>query len=71
MAFSSSFIWKIVAAVMLSCGLSACSNVQVLRLTSENFAPRPINDVEILDKEPTREHLRLAELCSVLFNIES
>jgi hypothetical protein len=62
MAFSPSLIWNIVAAVMLSCGLSACSNVQVLRLTSDNFAPRPINDVEILDKEPTREHLRLAEL---------
>lgn len=47
---------------MLSGVLSGCSHVQVFRLTSEKFAPRPINDVEILDKEPTTEHLRLAEL---------
>ncbi|WP_447982992.1 hypothetical protein [Nitrospira sp. Nam74] len=47
---------------MLSCAVSACSNVQVLRLTSQQFSPRPINDVQILEKEPTTEHLRLAEL---------
>jgi hypothetical protein len=62
MAFSPSLIWNIVAAVMLSCGLTACSNVQVLRLTNQSFAPRPMNDVEVLDKEPAREHLRLAQL---------
>jgi hypothetical protein len=61
MVLSPSLIWNI-AALVLCYGLSACSNVQVLRLTNENFAPRPINDVDILDKEPTREHLRLAEL---------
>ena len=61
MTFSPSLVWKI-TAVALCYGLSACSNVQVLRLTNETFAPRPMNDVEILDKEPTREHLRLAEL---------
>ena len=41
--------------------VSACSNVPVLHLTSEEFSPRPINDVQILEKEPTTEHLRLAE----------
>jgi hypothetical protein len=34
----------------------------VVRLSSEQFSPRRISDVEILDQEPTTEHLRLAEL---------
>ena len=62
MAFSASLKCNLLAAVMVSCALSAFSTVQVLRLTSEQFAPRPINDVKILEKEPTTEHLRLAEL---------
>ena len=42
--------------------LYGCSSVQVVRLTSEHFSPRRVSEVEILDKEPATDHLRLAEL---------
>lgn len=42
--------------------LYGCSTVQVVRLSSEQFSPRRTSEVEILDREPATEHLRLAEL---------
>ena len=48
--------------IAAACLLFGCSNVQVVRLSSEHFPPRGIEEVEILDQEPTTEHLRLAEL---------
>jgi hypothetical protein len=49
------------AVLLCSVGMS-CAPVQVLRLTSETFAPRPIQDVDILELAPPAAHLRLAEL---------
>lgn len=42
--------------------LYGCSTVQVVRLSSQHFPPRTISEVEILNKEPATDHLRLAEL---------
>jgi hypothetical protein len=39
-----------------------CSSVSVLRLTSETFPPRSVEEVAILSHEPTTEHIRIAEL---------
>jgi len=42
--------------------LSGCSQVQVLRLTSETFPPRAASDIEILSREPDASFLKIAEL---------
>jgi hypothetical protein len=39
-----------------------CSHVNIVRLTSETFPPRAVDEVEILSQEPTTEHLRIADL---------
>ena len=39
-----------------------CSNVQVLRLTSETFSPRSVEEVAILSQEPSTPYIRIAEL---------
>jgi hypothetical protein len=62
MALSCHHILTVLAAVILCAVVSACSNVQVVRLTSDTFSSRAINEVEILEQEPTTDHLRLAEL---------
>lgn len=52
----------VLTGIVAASVLYGCSTVQVLRLTSEQFSPRRISEVEILDREPATEHLRLAEL---------
>ena len=39
-----------------------CSSVSVLRLTSETFSPRSVEEVAILSEAPPTEHIRIAEL---------
>jgi hypothetical protein len=48
--------------VFLSWVCLGCSSVNVLRLTSETFPPRSLEEVAILSQEPSREHIRIAEL---------
>ncbi len=50
------------SGLLLSCLCIGCSNVNVLRLTSETFAPRAVDEVAILSREPAAEHIRIAEL---------
>ncbi len=52
----------ILTGLLLAWACAGCSNVNVLRLTSETFPPRAVDEVEILSQEPTTEHLRVAEL---------
>ncbi len=54
----------VVIAIGLWLGLSAagCSQVQVLRLTSETFPPREVQDVAILSQFPNGNHEKIAEL---------
>ena len=48
---------------LLLCGVAAgCANVQVLRLTSETFPPREVQDVAILSQFPSVQHQKIAEL---------
>lgn len=48
---------------LVSLPVMACASVDVVRLTSQTFPPKDSADqVEALDREPTRAHLRLAEL---------
>lgn len=50
------------AIVLLTQG-SACVSVDVVRLTNARFAPKASGeDVEVLDQEPARPFVRLAEL---------
>ena len=48
--------------VLLGTIIAGCSNVQVLRLTSETFPAHEVSDVSILSHEPDTSHVRLAEL---------
>ena len=41
---------------------AGCANVQVLRLTSETFPPREVQDVAILSQFPSQQHEKIAEL---------
>jgi hypothetical protein len=52
----------ILCALLLSWMCIGCSNVTVLRLTSETFPPRSVEEVTILSQEPIMEHIRIAEL---------
>lgn len=53
---------SLLAMILIVSGALGCSNVKVVRLTSETFPPRSVEDVEALDREPTTEHIRIAEL---------
>ena len=55
-------ILSLFLCLLVSCVWVGCSNVNVLRLTSETFAPRPVDEVSILSREPAAEHIRIAEL---------
>jgi hypothetical protein len=55
-------ILSLFSGLLLSYVCIGCSNVNVLRLTSETFAPRAVDEVAILSREPTAEHIRIAEL---------
>ena len=48
--------------LLLNWSCIGCSSVNVLRLTSETFSPRSVDDVGILSHEPTKEHIRIADL---------
>lgn len=52
----------IFTALLLSWTSIGCSSVNVVRLTSETFPSRAVDEVEILSQEPTTEHLRIADL---------
>ena len=50
-------------AMLLLLQMSACASVDVVRLTNATFSPKPsVEDVEVLEQEPARSHVRLAEL---------
>jgi hypothetical protein len=47
---------------LLLAWVAGCTNVQVLRLTSETFPPREVQDVAILSQFPSVHHEKIAEL---------
>lgn len=50
-------------AILLLMQVSACAGVDVVRLTNETFPPKAsVEDVDVLEQEPSRPHIRLAEL---------
>lgn len=53
---------SLVSGLLLSYVCVGCSSVNVLRLTSETFPPRSVDEVAILSEEPIREHIRIADL---------
>lgn len=55
--------WLILHALLFAFSLPGCASVDVLRLTGETFAPKTsVSDVEVLEHEPTRPHVQIAEL---------
>lgn len=48
--------------LLLGWVVAGCANVQVLRLTSETFPPREVQDVAILSQFPGQQHEKIAEL---------
>ena len=52
----------VVTCLLLVLTNAGCSNVQVVRLTSDTFSSRPVRDVAILSEEPTSAHVKIAEL---------
>lgn len=48
--------------LLLSLTHPSCSNVQVIRLTSESFPPHSVSEVAILSQEPESPHVKIAEL---------
>jgi len=52
----------IAIGLLLGWGVSGCAQVQVLRLTSETFPPREVQDVAILSQFPSDRHEKIAEL---------
>ena len=48
--------------LLLLWGTAGCTNVQVLRLTSETFPSREVEDVAILSRIPSLEYEKIAEL---------
>ncbi|HET9868098.1 MAG TPA: hypothetical protein VFQ06_12445 [Nitrospira sp.] len=52
----------IAMSLLLGWCIAGCSNVQVLRLTSETFPPREVEDVAILSQFPSAAHEKIAEL---------
>lgn len=53
-------------AGLLCLTVSACANVDTLRLTTQTFPPKDsIGEVEVLEHEPSRPHIDVAELSMV------
>jgi hypothetical protein len=52
----------VIAMGLLLGSIAGCTNVQVLRLTSETFPPREVQDVAILSQFPSVQHEKIAEL---------
>lgn len=49
-------------AMLLPTQVSACASVDVVRLTNATFSPKAsVEAVEVVDQEPARPHVRLAE----------
>lgn len=49
--------------ILVGVVISACSNVDTVLLTSETFPPKSsVHDIEVLEQEPTRPHINIAEL---------
>jgi hypothetical protein len=57
---SGTFVAVIV--LLAAWGVAGCSHVQVLRLTSETFPPREVEDVAILSERPSVPYQKIAEL---------
>ncbi len=53
---------SLVCGLLVVCLSVGCSSVNVLRLTSETFSPRSVEEVAILSEAPPNEHTRIAEL---------
>lgn len=50
-------------AMLLLTQVSACASVDVVRLTNARFSPKAsVEEVEVLEQEPARPYVRLAEL---------
>jgi len=58
----SSRTLSIAIGLLLGWVVAGCANVQVLRLTSETFPPREVQDVAILSQFPSQHHEKIAEL---------
>ena len=58
----ASKIMTLAPTVLLLCVAAGCADVQVLRLTSETFPSREVQDVAILSQFPTTHHEKIAEL---------
>ena len=58
----ASKIVTLVQSVLLLCAALGCADVQVLRLTSETFPPREVQEVAILSQFPNTHHEKIAEL---------
>ena len=50
------------AGLLVTCLSMGCSSVSVLRLTSDTFPRRSVEEVAILSEAPPTEHIRIAEL---------
>lgn len=51
------------AAVLAAAALTACTSVDMIRMTNETFPPRASpSEVEVLDQVPKCPHIQLAEL---------
>ena len=48
--------------LLLLCAAAGCANVQVMRLTSETFPARDVQDVAILSQFPSAQYEKIAEL---------
>ena len=48
--------------LLLLSATAGCANVQVLRLTSDTFPAREVEDVAILSRFPGQQHEKIAEL---------
>lgn len=55
-------ILGIAIGLLLCWSATGCSQVQVLRLTTETFPPREVQDVAILSELPSVQHEKIAEL---------
>jgi hypothetical protein len=53
---------SLVFGLLVVCLSVGCASVNVLRLTSETFSPRSVEEVAILSEAPPNEHTRIAEL---------
>ena len=53
---------RLAIGLLVASVVAGCANVQVLRLTSETFSPREVQDVAILSQFPSLQYEKIAEL---------